>query len=97
MAAKCQAMMADQDKMMTEMKAADERLDTLVTKMNAASGTDKAAATAAVGGEMVTQRRTVRDGAMKMQHEMRNDELVEVAADRASGYLPAWCASASAH
>jgi hypothetical protein len=70
MAAKCQAMMADQEKMMAELKAADARLDDLVGKMNAASGVDKAEATAAVVNEMVTQRRTMRDGMMKMQHGM---------------------------
>ena len=70
MAAKCQAMMADQEKMMAEVKAADQRLDDLVAKMNAASGVDKAEATAAVVNEMVAQRRTMRDGMMKMQHGM---------------------------
>jgi hypothetical protein len=70
MAAKCQTMMADQEKMMAEIQAADQRLDDLVGKMNAAAGTDKAEATAAVVNEMVTQRRTMRDGMMKMQHEM---------------------------
>jgi hypothetical protein len=38
MAAKCQAMMADHEKMMAEMKAADQRLDGLIARMNAASG-----------------------------------------------------------
>ena len=70
MAAKCQAMMADHEKMMTEMKAADQRLDDLVAKMNAASGMEKADATAAVVNEMVTQRRTMRDGMMKMEDGM---------------------------
>ena len=70
MAAKCQAMMADQEKMTTAMKAADERLDDLVGKMNAASGIEKADATAAVVNEMVSQRRTMRHGMMKMQHGM---------------------------
>lgn len=70
MAARCQAMMADQEKMMTEMKGADQRLDDLVGKMNAASGMEKADATAAVVNELVTQRRTMRDGMMKMQHGM---------------------------
>lgn len=70
MAAKCQAMMAGHDKMMADMKAADQRLDDLVAKMNAAPGTEKGAATATVVTEMVTQRRTMRDGTMKMQHEM---------------------------
>jgi len=70
MAAKCQAMMADREKMMADMKAADQRLDDLVSKMNAASGMAEADATAAVVNEMVTQRRTMRDGMMKMQDEM---------------------------
>jgi hypothetical protein len=70
MAAKCQAMMAEREKMMADMKAADQRLDDLVAKMNSASGTEKVAATAAVVTEMVTQRRTMRDGMMKMQHGM---------------------------
>jgi hypothetical protein len=70
MAAKCKAMMADREKMMTEMKAADQRLDDLVAKMNAASGAAEADATAAVVTEMVTQDRAMRDGMMKMQDEM---------------------------
>ena len=70
MAAKCQAMMADQEKMMAELKAADARLDDLVGKMNAAVAAEKAAATAAVVNEMVTQRRSMRDGMMKRQHAM---------------------------
>jgi hypothetical protein len=70
MEAKCQAMMADHEKMMAEIKAADQRLDDLVGKMNAASGIEKADATAAVLSEMVTQRRTMRDGMMKMEHGM---------------------------
>jgi hypothetical protein len=70
MAAKCQAMMADHEKMMAEMQAADQRLDDLVGKMNAASGMEKADATAAVVTEMVTQRRTMRDGMTKMQDAM---------------------------
>jgi hypothetical protein len=70
MAAKCQAMMADREKMMADMKDADQRLDDLVSKMNAAAGGEKADATAAVVTEMVTQRRARRDSMMKMQHGM---------------------------
>ena len=55
---------------MAELKAADARLDDLVGKMNAASAAEKAAATAAVVNEMVTQRRSMRDGMMKRQHAM---------------------------
>jgi hypothetical protein len=70
MEAKCQAMMAERETMMTALKAADQRLDDLVAKMNTAAGMEKMAATANVVTEMVTQRRTMRDGMMKMQEGM---------------------------
>ena len=70
MAAKCQAMMAKRETMMTDMKAADQRLDDLVATMNTASGMEKMAATATVVTEMVTQRRTMQEGMMKMQQGM---------------------------
>jgi hypothetical protein len=70
MADKCKAMMAEHDKMMADMKAADQRLDSLVVKMNAESGQAKADATAAVVNEVVAQRKTMRDGMMKMQQDM---------------------------
>jgi hypothetical protein len=70
MDAKCQAMMAERDTMMADMKAADQRLDGLVLTMNAASGMEKPTATAAVVSEMVAQRKTMRDGMMKMQEDM---------------------------
>jgi hypothetical protein len=84
MAAKCQAMMADQEKMMTEMKAADQRLDDLVAKMNAASGMEKPDATAAVVNEMVTQRRTTRDGMMKMEDGMMGHMMEHMQAGKDS-------------
>jgi hypothetical protein len=68
MAAKCQAMMADHQKMMGDMKAANERLDALVAKMNAASGQAKTDATAAAVTEIVAQRKTMHDMMMKMMH-----------------------------
>ena len=67
MAAKCQAMMAGREKMMADMKAADQRLESLVANMNTAAGAEKTTATAAVVTEMVAQRRTTGDGMMKMQ------------------------------
>ena len=70
MAPKCQAMMAGHEKMMAEMKAADQGLDGLVATMNAAAGAEKTTATAAVVTEMVAQRRTMREGMMKMQEGM---------------------------
>ena len=65
MAAKCQAMMTEHEKMMADMKAANQRLDDLVATMNTASGAEKMTATAAVVTEMVTQDRTRQDGMMK--------------------------------
>jgi len=70
MAAKDQAMMAEREKMMADMKAADQRLDDLVATMNTASGMEKMAATATVVTEMVTQRRTMQEGMMKMEQGM---------------------------
>ena len=70
MAAKCQAMMAEHDKMMAETKAADVRIDGLVARMNAATGQPKIDATATVVSEMVAQRKTMHDRMMKMQPAM---------------------------
>ena len=70
MSAKCKAMMAEHDKMMADMKAADQRLDALVAKMTAASGQAKVDATAAVVTEIVAQRKTMREGMMRMHEGM---------------------------
>lgn len=70
MAAKDKAMMAEREKMMADMKAADQRLNGLVAKMNTASGMEKMAATATVVTEMVAQRRTMQEGMMKMEQGM---------------------------
>jgi len=84
MAAKDHAMMAEREKMMADMKAADQRLDDLVVKMNSASGVEKTAATAIVVTEMVTQRRTMRDGMMKMQDGMMRHMMEHMQAGAAS-------------
>lgn len=84
MPAECQAMMAEHEKMMTDMKAADERLDDLVAAMNAASGMEKMAATSTVVTEMVTQRRTMRDGMMKMQQGMMGHMMEHMQAAKGS-------------
>ena len=84
MAPKCQAMMAEREKMMTDMKAADQRLDDLVARMNTASGMEKTAATATVVTEMATQRRTMRDGMMKMQHGMMSHMMEHMQAGKDS-------------
>ena len=84
MEAKCQAMMAEREKMMTAMKAADQRLDDLVAKMNTAAGTEKMSATANVVTEMVTQRRTMRDGMMRMQDGMMSHMMEHMQAGTGS-------------
>jgi predicted transcriptional regulator len=66
MAAKCQEMMKQHEQMMAEQKAADQRLDDLVAKMNSASGQARVDATAAVVNEMVTQRKAMMESMMKM-------------------------------
>ncbi len=70
MAAKDHAMMAEHGKMMADMKAADQRLNDLVARMNSAAGMEKTTATAAVVTEMVAQSRSIRERMMKMQQGM---------------------------
>jgi hypothetical protein len=84
MAARCQAMMAEREQMMTGMKAADQRLDDLVAKMNAASGMEKTDAAAAVVNEMVAQRRAMRDGMAKTQHGMMGHMMEHMQAGKDS-------------
>jgi hypothetical protein len=70
MQAKCQAMMAEHDKLMADMRVADQRIDGLVVKMNTAPDMEKMAATATVVTAMVTESRTMRDRMMKRQQDM---------------------------
>jgi hypothetical protein len=84
MEAKCQAMMAEREKMMADMKAADQRLDELVVTMNTATGMEKTAATAAVVTEMVAGRRTMREGMMKMQEGMMGHMMAHMQAGTGS-------------
>ena len=84
MDAKCQAMMAEHEKMMADMKAADQRLDGLVATMNTASGAEKMAATATAVTEKVTQDRTMRDATMKMQHDMMGHMMEHMQAGKES-------------
>jgi hypothetical protein len=71
MEAQCQAMMAEREDMMTDMKTADRRLDDLVAKMNTAAGMERMATRANVVTEMVTERRTMRDGMMSHMEHMQ--------------------------
>ena len=67
---KCQGMMAEHEKMMADMTAADQRLDALVATMNTAADADRGLATAAVVTEMATAGRTMRDAKAKMDQDM---------------------------
>jgi hypothetical protein len=82
--AKCKAAMAGHDKMMADIKAADERLDGLVAKMNTATGQQKVDATAAAVSEVVTQRKSMRESMMKMQHEMMGHMMEHMQAGKES-------------
>lgn len=84
MDAKCQAMMAEKEKMMADMKAADARLDGLVATMNSASGSEKPVATAAVVTEMVTQNRAMQDRMMKMHQDMMGHMMEHMQAGKDS-------------
>jgi uncharacterized coiled-coil protein SlyX len=65
------AMMAQHDKTMMSMEAADKRLDDLVSQLNAAKGNDRIDKLAAVVNELVTERKQMRammEGMMKEMH-----------------------------
>jgi len=70
MMTKCKAMMAERDEMMTHMKAMDVTVDQLVATMNAADPNHKVEAMSAVIGEMVTQRKAMREMSGKMDGRM---------------------------
>lgn len=63
-------MMAMQQKMMADMKAADATLDALVTKMNSAEGAAKVDALAELLTTMVQQQKMMREGMMQMHSRM---------------------------
>jgi hypothetical protein len=65
-----ESMMAHHKEMTARMEAMDSRLDDLVKKMNAARGSKKVDAVAAVVSELVSQRKEMRQQMMTMQPEM---------------------------
>ena len=79
MAKKCQAKMAEHDKMTAEMKAADQKLDALVTTMNNATPSDKPTATALVVTEIVDQRHAMHAGMMNMHQGMMSHMMEHMA------------------
>lgn len=66
----CKTMMQKQDAMQAKTKAMDEQLDKLVVDMNAARGSKKVDAMAAVIAELVAQRKQMRDHMEKMMPMM---------------------------
>lgn len=62
------------EKMMKEMKAHDEKIESLAAKMNSATGQAKIDAMAALLNEMVAQRRTMR-AHMEKRHSMRSEKM----------------------
>jgi hypothetical protein len=73
----CKAMMAKHEGMKAEMASLDARLDSLLAAMNAARGSKKVDAAAAVLNELVAQRKGMRDhmmamGPQMMQHMMQH-------------------------
>jgi hypothetical protein len=65
-----QDMMKMHEQMMTEMNAADARLDALLKEMNAASGNARVNALAAVVTELVRQNRSMHEHMGQMHQQM---------------------------
>jgi 3-hydroxyisobutyrate dehydrogenase-like beta-hydroxyacid dehydrogenase len=65
-----QHMMKMHEQMMADMKAADARLDALVKDMNAATGTAKVDAMAAVLNELFQQRHAMQERMGRMHEHM---------------------------
>lgn len=80
MMARCHEMMQKRAQRMADIKALDEKLDGLVATMNAATGSDKVEAIAAVVNEMAAQRKVLQEkrSAMQagmMQHMMEHMQM----------------------
>lgn len=77
--------MAEQQAMRAKMAAADQKLDQLVAKMNAAKGDEKTAAIAAVVTELVAQRRQMQEQMTRMQSGMMDQMMARMAAMHGTG------------
>ena len=84
MDAKCRAITADHERMMTDMNAAGQRLDDLVAQINAASGLDRADETAAAVTEVVAQCLALRNRMVEMEHRMMAHVMEHMQADKGS-------------
>lgn len=72
-----QEMMKMHEQMMTEMKAADGRLDALVKEMNAAKGEAKVNAVAAVVTELVQQQKSMHAHMGQMHQQMMGGMMMK--------------------
>lgn len=81
------SMMARHKEMMAKMDAMDARLDDLVKKMDAAKGSRKADAVAAVVSELVRQRQEMRRQMMAMQPEMMHHMMEHMRSGMAKGMM----------
>ena len=79
------SMMADHKAMMARMAAADQKLDELVARMNAAKGEQKVAAIAAAVTELATQRREMDAHMLRMQSGMMERMMSHMSAMHGSG------------
>lgn len=68
--AMCKQMMADKEQSMAHMKSMDLKLDTLVIRMENATGENKVNATVAVVKELVAQRKKVHSMMKGMDSQM---------------------------
>jgi hypothetical protein len=75
-------MMARRQAMMTEMHAANQKLDDLVAKMNAARGDDRIDAMAAVITELVAQHKSMGAGMMSMRGMMSMGNMMSMPNDK---------------
>ena len=65
-----QDLMKMHEQMMADMKAADSKLDALVTEMNGASGEARVNAVAAVVTELVRQQKAMHEHMGQMHQQM---------------------------
>ena len=77
-------MMARHQAMMTEMHAANQKLDDLVAKMNAARGNDRIDAMAVVIAELVAQHKNMGAGMMAMGGMMSTGKMMSMPNDKMS-------------
>ena len=81
----CKAMMEQHDQMQAKMKEADARLQKLVSEMNAARGSKKTDATAAVVAELVAQHQDMHQDMEQMMPKMSQHMMQHMQGAMAQG------------